>query len=342
LNSLDYAKMSNAKDSSTKNGQLISRNPPAHGLKTVGLDLSALVESVVEGIFAGHSYRKAALIPYTGQKSPSNDDATTFTSYGDILVILSMDWQESWILQSEVGGWKRIIMNLFGNALKYTESGFIHISLCATQSDLPGKTNVTLQIDDSGRGMSKDYMKYELFTPFAQEDHLSVGTGLGLSIARQLVADLGGTIDIQSEKGSGTSAKVSVALETTLTPEPQLLEYTSMIADTKTRCTGLTVCMVGFEYYPDIGDTPTGILSSYSQRMLALRASISSLIADWFGITIVNASSQATAKGDIFIGLQSKLDFADESRRGRPLIAFGDVGLLYQGEEKGVFALSQP
>lgn len=57
---------------------------------------------------------------------------------------------------------------------------------------------------------------------------------------------------------------------------------------------------------------------------------------------MVNAASLNTAKGDILIGLQSKLDFADSSWKGRPLIAFGDVGLLYQDDEKGIFALSQP
>jgi signal transduction histidine kinase len=53
-------------------------------------------------------------------------------------------------------------------------------------------------------------VKHRLYTPFAQENPMSVGTGLGLSIVRQLVNDLDGKIDIDSEVDYGTLVKVSV------------------------------------------------------------------------------------------------------------------------------------
>lgn len=332
---------------STKSEKEKAKKSENQAMKDTSLDLSNLVESVVEGIFAGHSYRRGALLPTEGQKAPAHQDSATFsTSSGDIMVILSIDWQASWIFESQLGGWKRILMNLFGNALKYTEAGFVHISLRAHPTPSPDKTSkqttVTLQIDDSGRGMSKDYMKYELFTPFAQEDHMSVGTGLGLSIVRQLVTGLGGTIDIKSEKGYGTSVKVAVAISHSENPEPQLLENMSMIADIKTRCKGLTLCLIGFEYYPDIGDTPTGILTAHAQRMLALKASTSTFAMDWFGMTVSAASSLHSANGDILIGLQSKLDFSGEGWSSRPLIVFEDVAPTRHQDEKGIFSLPQP
>ena len=124
------------------------------------------------------------------------------TLVGNVMVILTIDWRESWILNSDVGDWKRILINLFGISLKYTTTGFIHVSLqaarVATVSSSSPQVVVTLQVEDSGKGMSKDYQKYELYTPLAQEDPVSAGTGLGLSIVGQLAADLGGTIDIHS------------------------------------------------------------------------------------------------------------------------------------------------
>ena len=118
---------------------------------------------------------------------------------------------------------------------------------------------------------------------------MSVGTGLGLSIVRQLVKDLGGNIDLQSEKCHGTKVKVVVPLESITTPEPELLENVSMVLDTKTRCKGLTICLVGFSYYPELGDTPTGILSAEAQRTLAFKASTTAYAVKWFGMSVTTA-----------------------------------------------------
>ncbi len=63
---------------------------------------------------------------------------------------------------------------------------------------------VTLTITDTGKGISSDFIRSKLFTPFAQENSLSSGTGLGLSIVRSIVALLEGEIAIKSELGRGT------------------------------------------------------------------------------------------------------------------------------------------
>ena len=215
MSSLDYAKTSN---SATLVPSKLKQSLESQPKKATRLDLSMLVETVVEGIFAGHNYRKLTFEALDSKNQSNAHGPTTFTtSHEDVMIILSDDWQTSWVFESQTGGWKRILMNLFGNALKYTHSGYVQVSLKANtlpgSSTSPAQRVVNLQIDDSGKGMSKDYLKYELFTPFAQENHLSVGTGLGLSIVRQLVTDLGGKINIQSEVGYGTTVKVSVPLD---------------------------------------------------------------------------------------------------------------------------------
>lgn len=79
-------------------------------------------------------------------------------------------------------------MNIFGNAQKYTESGYIIVQLkvkeIRPQADQSGKTAgcISLHIRDTGKGMSSDYMQRKLYRPFAQEDSFAPGVGLGLSI----------------------------------------------------------------------------------------------------------------------------------------------------------------
>lgn len=339
--SLDYAKMSNATNpSQSHNGKESSNTGPQN--KDTSVDLSSLVESVVEGIFAGHNLRRTAL-ESVDDKSSKSYTSTISSRSGDVMVIISIDRQDSWIFESQIGGWKRILMNLFGNSLKYTESGFIHISLRANKSRrLPGQTTVTLQVDDSGKGMSKDYLKYQLYTPFAQEDPMSVGTGLGLSIVRQLVTDLKGTIDIQSEVAYGTAVRVDVPL----TISSEILEVSpsnaSIVSETRERCKGFILCLIGFEYYPDIGEAPTGILTAPARRMLALKSSITSFAADWFGLEITSAASLDSAKGDVLMGLQSKLDLGFRATNERPLIVLDDTAETRLPNGNGIFSLQQP
>ena len=81
-------------------------------------------------------------------------------------------------------------MNIFGNAQKYTEKGFIRVTLRAqdgdhletADEDLVRRTALSLTIQDSGRGMSSEYLQQKLYSPFAQEDTFASGLGLGLSI----------------------------------------------------------------------------------------------------------------------------------------------------------------
>ena len=80
-------------------------------------------------------------------------------------------------------------MNLFGNAQKYTKSGYIMVQLEMQKSAYGDGTNplhsgevMSLHIRDTGKGMSSDYMERKLYHPFAQEDSFATGVGLGLSI----------------------------------------------------------------------------------------------------------------------------------------------------------------
>lgn len=73
-----------------------------------------------------------------------------------------------------------------------------------TAGEVVARSLITISIRDTGRGISADFLRSKVFTPFAQENSLSSGTGLGLSIVRSIVALLEGEITIDSEVGRGT------------------------------------------------------------------------------------------------------------------------------------------
>ena len=66
------------------------------------------------------------------------------------------------------------------------------------------KVCVNLQIEDTGIGMSRDFVANDMFLPFRQADSHSAGTGLGLSIVKEVIKEFKGSLDVQSEIGKGS------------------------------------------------------------------------------------------------------------------------------------------
>ncbi|KAK3627616.1 hypothetical protein LTR56_012704 [Elasticomyces elasticus] len=133
-----------------------------------------------------------------------------------VAVVLDVDREPSvrWQCRFPLDAWKRICINLVSNALKYTEKGFIRISLRA--DPIPGKRrhfNAVFMVQDTGRGMSKEYLDNHLFRAFSQENNLVEGTGLGMSLVAKILKALGGRIDVRSTKGKGTTMTVTCPLE---------------------------------------------------------------------------------------------------------------------------------
>ena len=118
--------------------------------------------------------------------------------------------------------YKRLVMNILGNAIKYNKPhGKIYITCREIAFD--GK-QVTLQtkIRDTGIGMSEEFQKH-LFEPFMQENISARtkygGTGLGMSITKNLVDKMGGTITFESEKGVGTTFEILIPFDVDLSAE---------------------------------------------------------------------------------------------------------------------------
>lgn len=103
---------------------------------------------------------------------------------------------------------RRIMLNLFSNAIKYNKRGG-RIDTYVKELSFDGMCAVfEFRITDTGVGMSREYIKEELFKPFTQEINDArtqyKGTGLGMSIVKGLVEKMGGTIRVSSTPGVGT------------------------------------------------------------------------------------------------------------------------------------------
>lgn len=115
---------------------------------------------------------------------------------------------------------KQVLLNLVGNAVKFTELGTVTLraQVTRTQDD---QALVTYQVSDTGVGMSSDIVN-RLFQPFYQaEGHRQLGgTGLGLSISQRIVQAMGGEIDARSRQGVGSTFRFSLPLGWDKAPPP--------------------------------------------------------------------------------------------------------------------------
>ena len=110
---------------------------------------------------------------------------------------------------------RQVLINLLGNAIKYTEKGFVSFT-AYTRSIGENTVNLIMEVKDSGRGIKQEDMQY-LFSEYAQFDlerNRSIeGTGLGLAITMGIIKAMDGDINVQSEYGKGSTFTISLPLK---------------------------------------------------------------------------------------------------------------------------------
>jgi len=110
---------------------------------------------------------------------------------------------------------KQILINLLSNSSKFTENGTIRVEAGCIQNN-GQECMVQFAVVDTGIGMSEAFL-LKIFTPFEQEDNFLSrryeGSGLGLSISKNLVALMGGTMDVSSELGKGSRFVFTLSFE---------------------------------------------------------------------------------------------------------------------------------
>ncbi len=134
---------------------------------------------------------------------------------------------------------RQVLLNLAGNAVKFTEHGHLLIDVESREVDA-GHANLLLSVHDTGIGIAPDRI-VRLFTPFEQGDSSTTrrfgGTGLGLSISKRLVDLMGGTMTVESTLGVGSIFRVSVTLPLdpsvvpVAPPAPELRGVRALVVD---------------------------------------------------------------------------------------------------------------
>ncbi|KAF2667288.1 hypothetical protein BT63DRAFT_456590 [Microthyrium microscopicum] len=284
---LDYSKINDIRNSKFGNRKKYPLKPSRKGhvklrrkklpsgdlqpLETV--DITLCMEEVIEAVFAGASYRTmstqmedsrpmAFLLksypPSGGPVTGSQQDAER----RNVWILLDMPHLTNTDFVMAPGAWRRIIMNIFGNSVKFTHSGYIRLSLELQDVSLPSKDDedstdtatstetvyqekrLILTISDSGIGMSDEFLANGMFKPFSQENSFYAGTGLGMSIVQQLVESIGGTISVRSKRSFGTDTRVELPLfASNRKPVIDTAERQS-IAEATERMRGQRVCIL--------------------------------------------------------------------------------------------------
>ncbi len=121
----------------------------------------------------------------------------------------------------------QILVNIAGNAVKYNkENGSVHLSTKELSND-GNLVYFQFTCADTGKGMSKEFQEH-MFEPFAQEHSgartILGGTGLGLAIVKKLVYKMGGTIEVESEAGKGSTFVVTLPFKIDKEAEAKTLE----------------------------------------------------------------------------------------------------------------------
>ncbi len=132
----------------------------------------------------------------------------------------------------------QVLLNLLGNAIKFTpENG--HIQIALYEEDSPKGADyvrVHLQVTDNGIGMTPEFQA-KIFESFVREDNARVrrteGSGLGMAITKYIVDAMGGTIEVQSELGKGSTFFVTLDLERAQVQEADMIlpEWNLLVVD---------------------------------------------------------------------------------------------------------------
>jgi signal transduction histidine kinase/DNA-binding NarL/FixJ family response regulator len=167
-------------------------------IEALPFSLSGIIEGMIETLTPEAARRNLALFANPAPGGP--------------------DW-----LEGDPTRVRQILFNLVGNALKFTERGFVRIA--SEVRAQKGAALLTLTVEDSGVGMDEATLA-RLFQPFTQADSSTTrrfgGTGLGLSIVRRLAELMGGTVAAESTPGKGSRFTVTLRLGLSSAPAATL------------------------------------------------------------------------------------------------------------------------
>ena len=127
------------------------------------------------------------------------------------------------LLTGDAGKLRQILLNLVGNAVKFTERGVVQLAI-ERRDEGVGRGIFRFTVSDTGVGIPEAKLK-EIFMPFTQSDNTVArrhgGTGLGLAICQRLANHLGGTVGVHSQLGVGSTFYVDLPFDIEVGPTSQ-------------------------------------------------------------------------------------------------------------------------
>ncbi|KAI4953603.1 hypothetical protein J4E91_002451 [Alternaria rosae] len=292
---LEYSKVNSRASVGHRGGNGHPRSTTHVHHCAVAVDLASMVEDVIETVSVGHDHssRLSSGLKKEHQDLMAESPATAQTE--PVVVTTNIEKARDWTFVIDKGAWKRILLNVVSNALKYTKSGYIHVDLAFVEATDDSQSHISLSVTDTGVGMSEDFLKYHLFTPFTQENLLSPGTGLGLSLVKSIVESLHGTISVSSRLGKGTKIIINIpATRTTQRPNAPSAENSSSHKCLRGKVIGMLSLSLpeeqGKETAPSIVSPPE-----------ALERAVRNICEDRFGMRFTTVSTNVLPVLDVLL-----------------------------------------
>ncbi|GKT71402.1 histidine kinase [Colletotrichum tofieldiae] len=321
---LDYSKVNNFQTTRRPLARGLRHGKPhsiGAGMMTLNsnVQIDVLAEEVMDSVFAGFNFQHMSIAQLKKKNKVRDPDVAanqyldslraqeelslegvdhhnSRIAFDNVMVLFDVDPSCSWVFDTQPGAIRRIIMNLFGNALKYTQGGVIKV-LLEQKSPKTGGANrerqVTITVSDTGCGIGEDFLRYQLFKPFSQEDPLAPGTGLGLSLVKRMTSQLRGRMSVQSVAGLGTSTSVTLPLSV---PVPAATDEPNHVTDDlfpqqRLELSGLRIRLLGFE----------GTMSLVNGDSHDSHAAIESICRNWLQLEIISDSQAQKAVPDLVL-----------------------------------------
>jgi len=181
-----------------------------HTIETSGDALLGIINDVLDysKIEAGRIELEAAPLDIRECAENVLDLFATKATQKNIELLCCIDPGVPPAIVGDVTRLRQVIVNLVGNALKFTAKGEVVVSIGASPAEADGSHEIRIRVRDTGIGIPED-RRDRLFQPFSQVDSSTTrkygGSGLGLAISKRLAEAMGGKMWVESEEGRGSS-----------------------------------------------------------------------------------------------------------------------------------------
>lgn len=146
-------------------------------------------------------------------------------------LILNLPMDLEGIVRGDAERLRQVLVNLLGNAIKFTQIGEVQLKASINQGQANAKLNMRFEVSDTGSGIALEQQEL-IFESFTQADGSITrrhgGTGLGLSISRQLLEMMGTQLELKSALGQGACFRFSLCLELSSAPTLKKVDISSL------------------------------------------------------------------------------------------------------------------